>query len=150
MSRASLLVALSVVLFACACAAASPSAEPTTAVVLPPPASSIPRDTPLGTAALPPSSSAPDAAAPDDAPPTPPPPVKITFTLVTDGARVTLVHDGDRRELPLFPITVAFDPAKTWTLHATKPGFCELVRPLDLAHGPPVQRVDIELHPGCR
>jgi hypothetical protein len=75
--------------------------------------------------------------------------VKITFTLLTEGATVTLVDDQGARELPIFPITVAFDPHQSWTLHAKKPGFCELVRPLDLQHGPPVQSVDIELKPGC-
>jgi hypothetical protein len=87
---------------------------------------------------------------PTDVPvPTPAERVKVTFTLLTEGAKVTLVHDQDARELPMLPITVAFDPHQAWTLHAKKPGFCELVRPLDLQHGPPAQRVDIELKTGC-
>jgi hypothetical protein len=75
--------------------------------------------------------------------------VKIIFALTTDGARVLLVHGDDRRELPTFPLAIEFDPAKSWTLHATKRGFCELVLPLDLVDGGAVQHIDIALRPGC-
>jgi hypothetical protein len=123
---------------ACACGDGTPVVNAPTAVEVP--------DVPAASSTAPPSATESDAdAGPGD---TAPARIKVTFTLVTEGARVHLVRGDDVRQLPMFPITVAFDSRQSWTLRAKKPGFCELVVPLDPQNGP-VQRVDIELKPGC-
>jgi hypothetical protein len=48
---------------------------------------------------------------------------KVTVSLGTSGARVFIVSGTDRRELPMLPISVDIDTAKSWSLEGTKPGF---------------------------
>jgi serine/threonine-protein kinase len=50
---------------------------------------------------------------------------KATISLGTPGARVFLVSGSDRRELPMLPISVDIDTAKSWALEATRPGYLE-------------------------
>jgi serine/threonine protein kinase len=50
---------------------------------------------------------------------------KATISLGTAGARVFLVSGTDRRELPMLPISVDIDTAKTWSLQATKVGYAD-------------------------
>jgi hypothetical protein len=50
---------------------------------------------------------------------------KATISLGTPGARVFLVSGSDRRELPMLPISVDIDTAKTWSLQATKLGYTD-------------------------
>ena len=46
---------------------------------------------------------------------------KATISLGTPGARVFLVSGSDRRELPMLPISVDIDTAKSWALEAQPP-----------------------------
>ncbi len=48
---------------------------------------------------------------------------KVTVSLGTSGARVFIVSGSDRRELPMLPISVDIDTAKSWSLEGTKSGF---------------------------
>jgi hypothetical protein len=48
---------------------------------------------------------------------------KVTVSLGTTGARVFIVSGSDRRELPMLPISVDIDTAKSWSLEGTKAGF---------------------------
>ncbi len=48
---------------------------------------------------------------------------KATISLGTPGARVFLVSGSDRRELPMLPISVDIDTAKSWALEASRPGY---------------------------
>jgi len=50
---------------------------------------------------------------------------KATISLGTPGARVFLVSGSDRRELPMLPISVDIDTAKSWALEANRPGFVD-------------------------
>jgi hypothetical protein len=50
---------------------------------------------------------------------------KATISLGTPGARVFLVSGSDRRELPMLPISVDIDTAKSWALEASRPGYVE-------------------------
>jgi hypothetical protein len=74
--------------------------------------------------------------------------VKVTFVLATPGAQVTLEQGDDARQLATFPITVRFPPS-SWSVHAKKKGYCDLVRDLDLTQGSMRRVVAIELQPGC-
>lgn len=48
---------------------------------------------------------------------------KATISLGTPGARVYLVSGTDRRELPMLPISVDIDTARSWSLEASKSGY---------------------------
>jgi len=50
---------------------------------------------------------------------------KATISLGTSGARVFLVSGTDRRELPMLPISVDIDTAKSWALEANRPGYVD-------------------------
>ncbi|HTB75502.1 MAG TPA: hypothetical protein VK762_19760 [Polyangiaceae bacterium] len=50
---------------------------------------------------------------------------KATISLGTPGARVFLVSGSDRRELPMLPISVDIDTAKSWALEASRPGYMD-------------------------
>jgi serine/threonine-protein kinase len=50
---------------------------------------------------------------------------KATISLGTPGARVFLVSGYDRRELPMLPISVDIDTAKSWSLEASRPGYMD-------------------------
>jgi hypothetical protein len=50
---------------------------------------------------------------------------KATISLGTSGARVFLVSGSDRRELPMLPISVDIDTAKSWALEASRPGYID-------------------------
>jgi PEGA domain len=50
---------------------------------------------------------------------------KATISLGTPGARVFLVSGSDRRELPMLPISVDIDTAKSWALEANRPGYMD-------------------------
>ena len=68
---------------------------------------------------------------------------------MTAGARVLLVSGTDRRELPMFPISVRFSPSKKWALHATKDNYCDYDQAVDFSDGVTRKEYVIELHPGC-
>jgi serine/threonine-protein kinase len=48
---------------------------------------------------------------------------KVTVSLGTPGARVFIVSGSDRRELPMLPISVDIDTAKSWSLEGAKTGY---------------------------
>jgi serine/threonine-protein kinase len=48
---------------------------------------------------------------------------KVTVSLGTAGARVFIVSGTDRRELPMLPISVDIDTAKSWSLEGAKTGY---------------------------
>jgi serine/threonine protein kinase len=60
---------------------------------------------------------------------------KVTVTLGTPGARVYLVSGADRRELPAMPISVELDPAKLWSLVASKAGFSDYSQTISFDDG---------------
>jgi PEGA domain-containing protein len=47
----------------------------------------------------------------------------ITLGQNAQGAKVTLVSDGDRRTVARFPIVVEVETSKQWTLEVSKPGY---------------------------
>ena len=73
----------------------------------------------------------------------------VTFSLLTPGAHVLLVHGTDRRELPMMPISVDFPADGSWVVHATLPGHCEYVRPIRFDDGIATKSLAIQLEPGC-
>lgn len=75
---------------------------------------------------------------------------KATISLATPGAIVLLERGTDRRELPMLPIAIDFDTGASWTLRATKRGYCDFVQPIDFSDGVPEKTIEITLRPGCR
>jgi serine/threonine protein kinase len=60
---------------------------------------------------------------------------KATISLGTPGARVYLVSGTDRRELPMLPISVDIDTAKSWALEASKTGYDDYKQPISFDDG---------------
>jgi serine/threonine-protein kinase len=72
---------------------------------------------------------------------------KATVTLATPGAHVYLTSINDRRELPMFPISVDIDTSKSWTLQATKLGFVDYSQAISFEDGQAEKTYAIELQP---
>ena len=72
---------------------------------------------------------------------------KATISLGTPGARVFLVSGADRRELPMLPISVDIDTAKTWALEANRPGFMEYRQPISFDDGQAERTYVVSLDP---
>lgn len=61
---------------------------------------------------------------------------KVTITLNTAGAKVYLVSDKTRLEPPTLPASIDdLDPAKSWSLEATKTGFIDYKQPIAFDDG---------------
>lgn len=73
---------------------------------------------------------------------------KATISLGTPGARVYILSNGDRRELPpSFPIGVELDPNKAWSINAQKAGFQDYNQPISFADGVAEKSFDVTLTP---
>jgi serine/threonine-protein kinase len=72
---------------------------------------------------------------------------KATISLGTPGARVFLVSGADRRELPMLPISVDIDTAKTWALQGTKLGFVDYNQPITFDDGQAEKSYTVTLDP---
>ena len=72
---------------------------------------------------------------------------KATISLGTPGARVFLVSGADRRELPMLPISVDIDTAKTWALQGTKLGFVDYNQPITFDDGQAEKAYTVTLDP---
>ncbi len=72
---------------------------------------------------------------------------KATISLGTAGARVFLVSGADRRELPMLPISVDIDTAKTWALQGTKLGFVDYNQPITFDDGQAEKSYTVTLDP---
>jgi len=70
---------------------------------------------------------------------------KATVSLATPGAHVYLTSVNDRRELPMFPISVDIDTSKTWTLQASKFGFNDYSQVISFDDGQAEKTYAIEL-----
>jgi len=60
---------------------------------------------------------------------------RATVTLATPGAKVFLVSGSDRRELPTLPMSIDLDPAKQWSLVATRAGYNDYTQALSFDDG---------------
>ncbi len=72
---------------------------------------------------------------------------KATISSNTPGARVFLVSGGDRRELPMLPISVDIDTAKTWSLQASKLGYNDFSQPIGFDDGQAEKTYVVTLDP---
>ena len=72
---------------------------------------------------------------------------KATISLGTPGARVYLVSGSDRRELPMLPISVDIDTAKTWALQASKAGYGDYSQPISFDDGQAEKTYVVTLEP---
>jgi serine/threonine-protein kinase len=72
---------------------------------------------------------------------------KATISLGTPGARVYLVSGSDRRELPMLPISVDIDTAKTWSLQASKAGYSDYSQPITFDDGQAEKNYMVTLDP---
>lgn len=72
---------------------------------------------------------------------------KATVDLATPGAKVFIVSGTDRRELPRLPLSVELDPAKAWTLEATKAGMNDFRMPIVFEDGQAEKNFTITLDP---
>ncbi len=72
---------------------------------------------------------------------------KATISLATPGAKVSVVSGGDRRELPLLPITVDIDTSKQWSLLASKPGYNDYNQAISFDDGQADKAFTIALDP---
>lgn len=72
---------------------------------------------------------------------------KATVDLATPGAKVFIVSGTDRRELPRLPLSVELDPAKSWTLEATKAGMNDFRMPIVFEDGQAEKNFTITLDP---
>jgi hypothetical protein len=72
---------------------------------------------------------------------------KATISLATPGARVYLVAGADRRELPMLPISVDIDTAKTWALLAARPGYSDYNQPISFDDGQAEKTYVVTLEP---
>jgi hypothetical protein len=72
---------------------------------------------------------------------------RATVTLDTPGAKVFLVSGSDRRELPTLPMSIDLDPAKQWSLVATKPGYTDFTMPLSFDDGQADKPFNVHLEP---
>jgi serine/threonine-protein kinase len=72
---------------------------------------------------------------------------KVTVSLGTPGARVFIVSGTDRRELPMLPISVDIDTAKSWSLEGTKSGFDDYRQPISFDDGQAEKTYTVTLEP---
>jgi serine/threonine-protein kinase len=72
---------------------------------------------------------------------------KVTVSLGTPGARVFIVSGSDRRELPMLPISVDIDTAKSWSLEGTKQGFDDYRQPISFDDGQAEKTYTVNLEP---
>jgi serine/threonine-protein kinase len=72
---------------------------------------------------------------------------KVTITLATYGARVSIVSGSDRRELPTLPISVDIDTTKAWSLEASKPGYEDYHQAISFDDGQAERFVSVMLDP---
>ncbi|HEY1695843.1 MAG TPA: serine/threonine-protein kinase [Polyangiaceae bacterium] len=72
---------------------------------------------------------------------------KATISLGTPGARVYLVSGSDRRELPMLPISVDIDTAKSWALQATKTGYTDYNQSIAFDDGQAEKSYTVTLDP---
>ncbi len=72
---------------------------------------------------------------------------KATVSLATSGAHVYLTSVNDRRELPMFPISVDIDTSKVWTLQASKFGFSDYSQVISFDDGQAEKNYLVELQP---
>jgi serine/threonine-protein kinase len=72
---------------------------------------------------------------------------KVTVSLGTPGARVFIVSGTDRRELPMLPISVDIDTAKSWSLEGTKQGFDDYRQPISFDDGQAEKTYTVTLEP---
>jgi hypothetical protein len=72
---------------------------------------------------------------------------RATVSLATPGAKVFLVSGSDRRELPTLPMQIDLDPAKQWTLVATKAGYADYTQVLSFDDGQAEKAFVITLDP---
>jgi hypothetical protein len=71
----------------------------------------------------------------------------VTVLPGTPGAHVFIVNGSDRRELPVLPISLDMDPAKTWSLEATKAGYDDYRQPIDFDDGNANKTYAVTLEP---
>ena len=60
---------------------------------------------------------------------------RVTVSLGTPGAKVFLISGSDRRELPTLPMSINLDPAKQWSLVATRAGYNDFSQALSFDDG---------------
>jgi len=72
---------------------------------------------------------------------------RATVSLATSGAKVFLVSGSDRRELPTLPMQIDLDPAKQWTLVATKAGYADYTQVLSFDDGQAEKSFVVTLDP---
>jgi len=72
---------------------------------------------------------------------------RATVSLATPGAKVFLVSGSDRRELPTLPMSIDLDPAKQWSLVATKAGYADYTKPLSFDDGQAEKSFLVSLDP---
>jgi serine/threonine-protein kinase len=72
---------------------------------------------------------------------------KVTVSLGTSGARVFIVSGSDRRELPMLPISVDIDTAKSWSLEGTKAGYDDYRQLISFDDGQAEKTYTVTLEP---
>jgi hypothetical protein len=72
---------------------------------------------------------------------------KVTVSLGTQGARVFIVSGADRRELPMLPISVDIDTAKSWSLEGTKAGYDDYRQLISFDDGQAEKTYTVTLEP---
>jgi serine/threonine-protein kinase len=72
---------------------------------------------------------------------------KVTVSLGTPQARVYIVSGTDRRELPMLPISVDIDTAKSWSLEGSKPGYEDYRQPISFDDGQAEKTYTVTLEP---
>ncbi len=72
---------------------------------------------------------------------------KATISLGTPGARVFLVSGSDRRELPMLPISVDIDTAKSWALEGSRPGYMDYRESIAFDDGQAERNYTVSLDP---
>jgi len=72
---------------------------------------------------------------------------KATISLGTPGARVYLVSGADRRELPMLPISVDIDTAKSWALEGSRPGYMDYRESIAFDDGQAERNYTVSLDP---
>jgi serine/threonine-protein kinase len=72
---------------------------------------------------------------------------KVTVSLGTSNARVFIVSGADRRELPMLPISVDIDTAKSWSLEGTKAGYDDYRQLISFDDGQAEKTYTVTLEP---
>lgn len=71
----------------------------------------------------------------------------VTVRLGTPGARVFIGSGSDRRELPMLPLSLDIDTARSWSLEGLKPGFQDYVEPINFNDGVADETYTVTLEP---